>query len=524
MQKAISYSRRGFVAGAAAMGACAVLGASEAMAREVVSATTVPQSWDYETDIVVMGGGGGGLVAACKARDLGSEVILLEKASMLGGDTVLSAQAAQGFWDSRVDEGDSIELYLEDMKNSHWATEKGMAGEPLPEEFPLTMAWLENASAMYDFTDGLGADWVDVTTVHEAWYPQPQWDTKTTRQWAPGGGSLIAVLQAAAEEMGVEIMLNTPATDLIVDENGRVVGVYALDADDNRISVKARQAVILASGGFNANRGMMKRYLPQQGSGYCGGCDGNTGDAHAMVQAIGGRLTDMSLGTHWMVYDDASYTTVYNAATMSYGGNSELADAADFPFILVNYDGERFMAETMGYKWVGYYTNNQPYHMNHIVFDSGEVCSAWFDLVTAAVGADNIRVYEADTLEELAAMMQVPADAFAATVERYNGFVDAGADDDFGRMMRNVSRIETAPFRAIRMRPRHYTTYGGIAINAQAQVLDTDGGVIPGLYAAGTCCGAIVEQEGLYYQGGVGQTLTFGYIAAVNATGEEPTA
>lgn len=97
MQRTISCSRRGFVTGAAAVGACTALGTAKAMAREVVSATTVPQSWDYETDIVVMGGGGGGLVAACKARDLGSEVILLEKANMLGGDTVLSAQVAQGF-------------------------------------------------------------------------------------------------------------------------------------------------------------------------------------------------------------------------------------------------------------------------------------------------------------------------------------------------------------------------------------------------------------------------------------------
>lgn len=527
-----SISRRNFLAGAAgaaALGAtgslfgCAPQTADSAEGSGKTVTSGLPEKWDRETDIIVVGGGGGGLVAACRAKDLGSEAILLEKSASLGGDTFMPAQVAQGFWESRVADGDSVDLYIEDMKNSHWATEKGIAGEPLVDDLPLTRTWAESSSAMYDWTDSLGMEWADSGGEHQAFYPQPQWDTKTPRSWRPAGGSITNVMQKAANDLGVEILLSTPATRLITNDDSRVVGVYALDSKDNIVALKAKQAVILACGGFNASRGMMARYLPEQGTGFCGGCDGNTGDGHSMVQAIGGQLKDMGLGTHWMVYDDASYTTLYNAAVGSYGGTENLADAADFPFILVNLNGERFMAETMGYKWVGYHTNNQPFHMNYFLFDSGDASNAWFDTAAQALGGtDAVKLIEANTIEEIASKMQVPGDALTETVTRYNGFVENGSDEDFGRSMRKIGKLDTPPYRAVRMRPRHYTTYGGIAIDTESHVLDTSNSVIPGLYAAGTCCGAIVEQEGLYYQGGVGQTLTFGYIAGEHAAEEKP--
>jgi fumarate reductase flavoprotein subunit len=486
----------------------------------------IPETWDYTTEILVVGGGGGGMVAACKAKELGAEVLLIEKADSVGGDTIISSQAAQGFWEGHVDEGDSIELYLEDLKNSHWATEKGIAGEPLASDFPLTRAWLEAASAMYDWTEEHGMAWFGYTTIREAWYPQPQWDTKTTRQWVPSGGSLMGVMNSIASDLDLEILTKTYAYGLILGEDGRVIGAHAFDEKDRPITIKATKSVILTCGGFNANRALMKRYLAIQGTGYCGGCDNNTGDGALMVQAIGGKLNDMSLSTHWMVYDDISPTTIYNAATGAYGGTDSDPTALDFPFILVNLNGERFMAETMGYKWVGYHTNNQPYHVNYIFFDSGEACNNWFAAATGQQTHENstgtgVSVLEYETLDEIAKAMEVPADALKDTVERYNGFVENDKDDDFGRMLRKVSKLETSPYHAIRMAPRHYTTYGGIAIDTGCHVLKSDGSAIPGLYAAGTCCGAIVEQEGLYYQGGVGQTMTQGYMAAEAAVAEQ---
>ncbi|MDR0350416.1 MAG: FAD-dependent oxidoreductase, partial [Coriobacteriales bacterium] len=480
-----SMSRRGFLVAAGTLASAALVAGTACAPQDAgsqgggegsVATAGLPDVWDFSCDILVIGGGGGGTVAAAKASELGAEVILLEKADALGGDTALSSQAAQGLWQERMDAGDSIDLYIEDMKESHWATEKGQMGVELPADFPLTRAWLENCSAMYNWAEEHGMAWVDVTTEHEAWYPQPQWDTKTTRQWAPGGGSLMAILAPYADEVGVDVRTGTSALRLITDGEGRVVGAYAFDADDELIAIKARKAVILACGGFNANRGMMSRYLPVQGTGFCGGCDGNTGDGHRMAKAIGAKLVDMRLGTHWMVYDDVSSTTMYNGAVMAYGGNAALTDAADYPFILVNMDGERFMAETMGYKWVGYETNAQPYHLNHIVFDSGEASTAWFEKAAARDGGpEALRVYREASLDDLAAAMQVPVASLTATVERYNGFVESGKDEDFDRSMRKVAKLEVAPFCAIRMRPRHYTTYGGVSIDSTSRVLDEAG-------------------------------------------------
>jgi succinate dehydrogenase/fumarate reductase flavoprotein subunit len=146
-------------------------------------------------------------------------------------------------------------------------------------------------------------------------------------------------------------------------------------------------------------------------------------------------------------------------------------------------------------------------------------CNNWY--TTATARRQEVSMLEYETLEELAKAMEVPAGTLKAAIDRYNSFVSAGSDEDFGRLLRQVEQLNTPPFRAIRMAPRHYTTYGGIAIGAECHVLSRDDSPIPGLYAAGTCCGSSVEQEGIYYEGGVGQTLTQGCICAEVATAEQ---
>lgn len=536
MSESSSISRRNFIAaaglaslGAVGLAACAPQGnSSDDGALASTAGSGAPSEWTYETDICVVGAGGAGLVAACRAKELGSEVILLEKMDRVGGDTALSSQTAQGFWTGHTEEADTVECYKEDLLASHWATEKGQLGIELPTKTPLTDAWLANCDDMYNWTQDLGMDWQGHVTPCKAWYPQPQWDRYDARAWVPGNGSIISVMQKAADDFGVDIKTGTAAISLIVDETGRVTGLYALE-DETPVSIKTNKGVLLACGGFNANRAMMAKYLPIQGAGFCGGSNGNTGDGQVMAAAIGGKLVDMDLSTHWMVYDSAADTTFYLAACSAYGGNNEThPESSDYPFILVNYNGERYGAETMGYKYVGHYTSSQPYHMGYMVFDSGDICNAWFNSCLAAFGVDEVgsgagygdlskmRIAEGETLEELARMIQVDAEALKATVERYNGFVDNGVDEDFDRSMRNVSRLETGPFRAVRMQPRHYTTYGGVAIDADGHVLDMSDQPIPGLYAAGTVCGSPVEQEGIYYQGGVGISMVQGFYMAKN--------
>ena len=517
-------------AGAASLGALSLAGCAPIKESSLSSTgsagASAPGEWDIETDIVVVGAGGAGLVAACRAKELGSEVILLEKMPTIGGDTAYSSQTAQGFWTGHVEEGDSIECYLEDLRNSHWATEKGMLGIDLPATTPLTEAWLNNCDDMYEWTQSKGMDWQGHLTPHKAWYPQPQWDRYDLRSWVPGNGSIVSVMQNVIKDLGVEVMTETSAISLFTDESNRVCGVMALE-DESPITIRANKGVILTCGGFNANRAMMANYLPLQGGGYCGGSNGNTGDGQIMAAALGAQLKDMDLSTHWMTYDSAADTTFYLAACGDYGGNSDTyPDSIDYPFIFVNYEGERYAAETLGYKYTGYHTNAQPYHMGYILFDSGDACKQWFNACLKAFGADEVgsgagygdlskmRIAEGESLEELANMMQVDATALKATIARYNELVEKGVDEDFGRSMRGVAKLDTAPYFAIRMQPRHYTTYGGVAIDEKGHVLDTSDNPIPGLYAAGTVAGSVLEQEGIYYQGGVGISLVQGFYTA----------
>lgn len=100
-----------------------------------------------------------------------------------------------------------------------------MAGEPLLEDFPLTQAWIDNSPNMYAFTSELGIEWTPyISTGYQAFYPQPQWDTKNLHSWAPVNGSPASFLEPKAEELGAQIMLQTPATSLIVDKSGHVIG------------------------------------------------------------------------------------------------------------------------------------------------------------------------------------------------------------------------------------------------------------------------------------------------------------
>jgi succinate dehydrogenase/fumarate reductase flavoprotein subunit len=133
-------------------------------------------------------------------------------------------------------------------------------------------------------------------------------------------------------------------------------------------------------------------------------------------------------------------------------------------------------------------------------------------------------IQQAQTWDEMASALLVPADVLKSEIEKYNSYVAAGKDPDFNKSLRKCTPLVTPPFYAIELTARHYTTYGGISVDLDSHVLKEDGTVIPGLYAAGTCCGSFFEQEGLYYLGGVSQTLAFGRQAGKNAAAEKPTA
>jgi succinate dehydrogenase/fumarate reductase flavoprotein subunit len=521
-----SFSRRAFIATAAMSAATLSLGGCTSNAPEDTensSSSKLPSKWDYEADVVVVGGGCAGFMAACAAREQNVDVILLEKMSNVGGDTAVSGQTIQGIWPERVKElfgvDDSIEAYMEDWKKSHPHTTKGRRGEPLGSEFPYSQREIDLLPETYEWMEAAGVKWEATAPVSPTYiYPQPVWDTVFPRSWSAKETGIMAPLQSKGEDLGVEILMETQATQLIVDETGRVVGIYAKDDAENRIALKARKAVVLAGGSFCGNRSMMMRYLPYpQAQVYSAGGFGSTGDAINMAWEIGAALKEMDLGSHWIVEESLSGAMTWFLYMSQFGGKEGEMAVGDTPHVLINFDGKRFMSETMGYKWTGLGVAEQKYHEAYMVFDSANQMAAEMAIATEP---NPLLLLQADTLMDLANLMKVPSNTMLEEITKYNSYVDQGADPDFNRHMEKVTRVETPPFYALLLRPRPYTTYGGIDVDIDSHVLDTQGTPIKGLYAAGTCTYCFCESEGLYYIGGIAQGSTFGRQAGKNAAAE----
>lgn len=514
-EQTLGMSRRSFLVGAAA--SAALFGVSACGAESGSSAGSgIPSKWDLETDVLVLGAGGAGAMAACAAKEAAASVLVLEKADVAGGDTAISGQVFLGPWIERSENEsgatDSIELFMADFKNSHAWSAKGLAGEALPTEFPLIQRQLEASAETLQWMEDAGVAWAGQMGLDEGVYPQPSWNTFAPRSWMPpmDGGGIMTPLRAKMDELGIEILTGTEAYRLIVDDAGRVVGVYAWDNRRDSVAIKARRGVVIATGSFNANRGMVSRYLSLEKAAWPGGCFTVNGDGHRMVEEIGGALADMDLGSHWYPFESATNSPNFSIHMILYGN-----DSGDLPHILVNTEGKRFSSESLGYSLSSKEIARQPQRRAWCVFDSTVPNVQKYFLVPG----QSAFVLE-DTLEALAHGMLVDPAEFVAEVERYNGFVAAGEDTDFGKSLRNVAPIATAPYYAVLVEPRHYATYGGIKTDADSKVLDSDAEPIAGLYAAGIATGSYAEQEGLYYLGGISQASVFGRQAGRNAATE----
>ncbi|MBR2834356.1 MAG: FAD-dependent oxidoreductase, partial [Coriobacteriales bacterium] len=346
--KQTSISRRSLVTGAAAVAACAAV-AGIAQANE----QQIPQSWDMEADIVVIGSGGAGMAAACKAREAGASVLVLEKLGATGGDTALSGQTSIGPWpayEAELGVEDSIELYLEEQANSYKWGAFAEKGREFPAEHPFTELQSELHAEMMEWTrDTVGVGWTlgsaptDPNT--EGVLPQPTWNSVSTRSFMAmdPANSVMAAFNAYAKNIGVDIRMRTEADRLITNEAGRVIGVWAYDENDEAIAVKAAKAVIVATGGFSANRGMMERYLPITKGILGGGSYGVTGDGIRMVRQVGGTISEMDLGCHWYPFEAGTNSGQYSTTLVLFGGYGGVVPISQQPGVMLNYEGKRFV-------------------------------------------------------------------------------------------------------------------------------------------------------------------------------------
>lgn len=285
-----------------------------------------------------------------------------------------------------------------------------------------------------------------------------------------------------ANSNDIEIMLNTEATELIID-GGKVVGVKARNTDGSVIA-KASKGVVVATGGFGANIAMRDKFnkiWPTLTNIKTTNHPGATGDGMLMAEKIGAKLIDM---------EQIQLLPMGDPKTGSLSGNIEQGVENR---IFVNKDGNRFVDEGArrdvmtkalfkqkdAYMWVVLDKHSYP---------TGSTKNNFNETIDQLVAEG--RAYKADTLEDLAKQICVNPDNLKKAVAEFNSAVEKGGPDALGRTLFK-DKIDTAPFYAGARVPTVHHTMGGIEINTSTQVLDTNGKIIPGLYAAGETTGGI---------------------------------
>lgn len=448
--------------------------------------------WDKEVNLLVIGAGGSGLTAAVQAALNGAEdILLVEKMSTIGGVTALSQGVIAGY-DTQIAKKLGVEVTKEQlydllMSNADYRLD--------PE---LTAITIEKSGESIDWLiDEIGIPFEEEIRV--GYGPLQMMHAIT------GGGMAIKEpFEKALEKNNIELMLETPATQLVKDENGDIAGAI-VEKDGKEMKIKAK-AVILATGGYAGNKELPGVFNPSYAEMYPIGFAGNNGDGLIMANNIGAAIGH----TDHLMAVLKDYEILANM-----NGNSGTASLNGLPkaesLIFVGAEGKRFMDE----KNAGFMSQ----HLNQPILDQmqkDELPYVWaitdkkgLELSQAKRGLDQEYI-TADTVEDLAAKINVDPANLKTTFDTWNSAASSGVDAEFGRKD-GLTALE-GPFYALAIAPAHIITYGGVLRNTNAEVIKADGSIVNGLYACGE-----VSANSAYMGFTISNAITWGRIAGASA-------
>ena len=489
----------------------------------------------YNTDIVIIGAGGAGMTAALTAAEKGADVIILESQAAVGGNSVRAtggmnaadtpAQDENEFGESagvvktlktaRTTYADNVTITkLAEEVEKQWADYqanpvgyfdsdelmeldtmiggKGINNPELVEELADESAdgdeWLKKYGINLTSVGSFGG--ASVKRIHRP--------VNAEGKTIAVGSYMIPLLEKACEENDkISIQLETTATTILTDKNGKAVGVKAVGATGNEVTVNAK-AVILATGGFGANLDMVAELVPALKGFMTTNAAGAQGQGSEMAQALGAATVDMD---QIQIHPTVQFDT---AALITEGLRGDGA-------VLINADGKRFIDEVGTRDVVSAAEIAQPGSYSYLVVDQ-----AMLDKSSVIAGyVKRGFVFQGNTYEELAEALGVDAATFAETMNTWNTYVEAKNDPDFGRTS-FAQPLNTAPYYAIKVTAGVHHTMGGLVINTDTEVLKADGTAIAGLYAAGEVTGGV---HGANRLGGnaVADFVVFGRIAGEEA-------
>lgn len=446
---------------------------------------------EVTVDVVVVGAGGAGFASAISANQAGADVILLEKLATVGGNTRISGgeMAAPGSWVQEM-EGieDSPEKYIEDLKKA--------GGDD-----DLIKVLAENATPAAEWMrDFIGIEFLDSLMFFGG--------HSVARAVIPLGHSGVEIIEkysAKANEVGVEVLTEHDVKEILV-EDGKVVGVKA-ETPYGELIVHAK-AVVLTTGGFGANPEMLFEYDKEIDDKILStNSPGATGDGILMAEAIGADTVDMDKIQLYPICDVETGKLLYVGDTRMVGGA-----------LLVNKEGKRFVEELDTRRAISMGIKAQTGSVGYLIWDekSSEATGTIYSHASEAEGLyDRGYLFKADTIAELAEHFDIDVEALEETIANFNENSKKGVDPEFN--LRNVGfTVDEAPFYIMVAVPATHHTMGGLMINVDTEVIDTDGNVIPGLYAAGEVTGGIHGSNRLG-SSAIADITVFGRISGENA-------
>jgi len=555
-----------------------------------VTSRTLPPAWNREADVVVIGTGATGFPAAIVAREAGASVIMVEAERHVGGHAITSGGnlplGGGTSYQKKYGVADSADLFFQDLTD--WSVVEPNGFPPYRyNDREIIRAFADNSVAAFEFLLAHGVKVIDRPpnkVGHEIGNSVQRTMQISVEDWPMvhtggpanpdddeirAGAGLIRPLEAAARKAGIEILLEHRMTAIHREaaKSGRVTGI-AVDHKGISVNVRAKKAVIVATGGSTGNVDFRRMFDPRLTEEYCGlsGMPWSNQDASGEIAAmdIGAALW----GAFNYTGEFGSGITKPGAIGCQYGyvnvrwyPGSEVFDKAraiGLPVrdwqdaILVNMLGKRFYDETAGHYTYSTYKSVDPYepysylNVKNVKYNPSNFINAalagigdghngggpiWAIFDADAVGREKWNpnpphvdvdagfFFSANSIRELAAKIKMkfqrlpmPPQNLADTVARYNSFVDAGKDGDFGKP-NPVYKIQKPPFYAAWATPVIHDTRAGLRINTRCQVIDMKGEVIPGLYCGG-------ESAGGFSMHGLPRAVCQGFIAGRNAVTE----
>ena len=416
---------------------------------------------DYQADIIIVGAGGAGMAAAISAHDAGASVIILEQMGYAGGNTSRSEggmNAAETKSQAALGITDSVQTMIDDT----------MKGGKNLSDLALVTFMAENSAATVDWLTDLGMDLSGVAQGAGATNPRMH----RSADGAKIGGVLTPILMKNVQERGIQILYDTEAKKLI-REDGVVNGVVAVNQNGEEVTFKGN-AVILTTGGFGANEALFTQYRPDLAGFKTTNHPGATGEGIVMAQEVGAAVVDM---------DQIQTNPTVEPTTNIVLSETVRGNGA----IFVNQSGKRFTSEMLTRDVLSTAILEQEGQYAYEIFDQGTMDSMKALQDDYAKGI----VREGATIEELATVLGIDPAVMVETMDTWNKAVAEKNDAEFGRETGMDVDLSHAPFYAIKISPAVHYTMGGVKINTNTEVIDTEGNVIEGLYAAGEVTGGV---------------------------------